>query len=57
MANAIKSPNMKRSLQNYKVSNCKLIHKHLALNCYPQDLIGPGNLFDILAANENQGGN
>jgi len=51
MENAIKSPNMKRSLQNYKVSNCKLIHKHLALNCYPQDLIGPANLFDIFAAN------
>ena len=38
-----KSPNVKRSPQNYKVSNRKLIQKKftpaLALKCYPRDLI------------------
>ena len=55
------SPNVKRSLQNYKVSKYKLIHKKfattLALKWYPQDLIGLAKLFDVSAANQNQGGN
>ena len=28
----------------------------LALKCYPQDLIGQAKLFEISAANQNQGG-
>ena len=55
------SPNIKRSLQNYKVSKYKVIHKKfattLALKWYPQDLIGLAKLFDFSAANQNQGGN
>ena len=52
---AEKSPNVKRSLQSYKVSKCKFAPT-LVLKWYPQDFIGRAKLFDISAASQYQDG-
>ena len=57
----IKSPNVKHSLQNYKVSKCKLLHKNSCQLWYWNGILRISLaewscMFDIFAANQNQGG-